>query len=525
VVSARCLEALKWAKRAVQEEASAAVGVAELVLFPLTAQRHASTLAARKVEVAVQLPPPLAAALPQPWVTTPMRITQGKVDYKFRARADAYTGSAVHAGLVASLDAAASARLARRKAAYLQATEVELIVRVAGVGAAASAGGTKGKEGRDGKESKDVGAAGAEEVLAVARFSLASLMERGSDLGETMAPLPLWAPRRSRDEIERAQAEIEAADAAAAKAAMAEAKADAAAPPDAKADAKTVGGELIAKADAKADAKAKAARAARAAVERAEKSGQLGTLQVSSEFLHALRLAERQLQARRSHVARRTVPPVPPAALVPSSPWLFSNSRGAGGMGARLGLGGAGGMGAGLGGLGSGGMPPLGYSAYEPRLDAAPPTRPPRAMPPFASFESAHHGAAFESARSGGGGGGASLPAYSEYAIRSSADAAGMGQAPLTFPRTPVASSFTAYSRRAAADADDHPSTRPRRRGTLGATLVADEAGPARERSSPSRRGGGVDGALAGDLARRPPLGLNASVVGELEDDDEGDAY
>jgi hypothetical protein len=100
-----------------------------------------------------------------------------------------------------------------------------------------------------------------------------------------------------------------------------------------------------------------------------------------------------------------------------------------------------------------------------------------------------------------------------------------MGQAPLTFPRTPVASSFTAYSRRAAADADDQPSTRPRRRGTLGATLVADEAGPARERSSPSRRGGGVDGALAGDLARRPPLGLNASVVGELEDDDEGDAY
>jgi hypothetical protein len=71
-----------------------------------------------------------------------MRITQGKVDYKFRARADAYTGSAVHAGLVASLDAAASARLARRKAAYLQATEVELVVRLAGVGAAASAGGS-----------------------------------------------------------------------------------------------------------------------------------------------------------------------------------------------------------------------------------------------------------------------------------------------------------------------------------------------------------------------------------------------
>ena len=149
--SVSCLDAMRWAKRAVDEEANVWMTIGDLALFPQTTQKHAALLAANRVEVRAMMPAALAetlAALDQQadkgakasakasapseapeaessaasasgikpaaiaYRTPTARLINGKHSFGFETpHANAHAGSAVHAALLSLLDAATSARI------------------------------------------------------------------------------------------------------------------------------------------------------------------------------------------------------------------------------------------------------------------------------------------------------------------------------------------------------------------------------------------------------------------------------
>ena len=160
-----------------------------------------------------------------------------------------------------------------------------VILMGSGAGDAAATGAAAAKARAAGGASAANAAAGKdkERLVGVARLNLLDVLERGSDL-TSLPPLPLFNKLVGSQPLTNAAA-------AAASSAAAAAAAAAAAP--------------VAKAQA-------AAAASATAVAAAEKGGQLGTLAVNTHLIHALRIAQRQLKARNSHVTLRAAPTIPP---------------------------------------------------------------------------------------------------------------------------------------------------------------------------------------------------------------------
>ena len=195
-------QALKWAKRAVDEEAQIGLRVSNVLLFPKAAQSLANSTGSRKVAVRIALPAALSETLAAdlaatdptaPWITPAARLVGGKITYDTDLpNADAHAGSAVHAALLALMDAASSARLSGEVEVEAAASEVLVQIVLLGEAAAGKAASSAGKQ------SRSASAADKEKILGVARFSLTDMLEGGQDL-EAGAPLSLWAsrPRRS----------------------------------------------------------------------------------------------------------------------------------------------------------------------------------------------------------------------------------------------------------------------------------------------------------------------------------------
>ena len=282
-VSVQCLEALRWAKRAVEEEAHFGLTVADLALAAPTAQRHASLLAARKVAVQVALPATLAETIalhaaaagagagmlatnvPRGWSTPAARLVNGRFGYKHDvAAAAAHAGSAAHA-LLALLDAAAAARLVDES--DVEAAAADVYLRVVAVSGAADAPPAAARSGGRGAAAAAAAAAaatdGKERLLGVARINLVDLLESGTDVSG------IGRSRSGRRSTRR------------------EAAVTTSRPPP---------------------------RPAWRRGRRRAGGGQVGTLTVQTSMLKALQIAHRQLVAQRAHAMRRASPAVPSAA-------------------------------------------------------------------------------------------------------------------------------------------------------------------------------------------------------------------
>ena len=333
--SVSCLDALRWAKRAVDEEAKIGLSVRELSLFPQCVQKHAALLVASRVEVRVLLPSVLAETLaaledaedddgdgeaapapaPAPallrggsaaasaeavvaYRTKAAKLTNGKHAYSFDAKeADAHAGSAVHAALLSLLDAAASARVANEPETEAAASDIlfHVVILVGDGGGGEAVRGAAAAKARSAAAKATADAAGKEKerLVGVARLNLLDLLDQDSD-AKPLSPLPLWDKATASKPLSSKLADVAAATAAATAAAAAVAKSAAA---------------------------SNATPAAPAAVKAAHSAGQLRTLAVGTSLLQALKIAQRQLKARHSHSALRAAPAVPSiAAATTSSP-------------------------------------------------------------------------------------------------------------------------------------------------------------------------------------------------------------
>ena len=285
-------QALKWAKRAVDEEAQIGLRVSNVLLFPKAAQSLANSTGSRKVAVRIALPAALSETLAAdlaatdptaPWITPAARLVGGKITYDTDLpNADAHAGSAVHAALLALMDAASSARLSGEVEVEAAASEVLVQIVLLGEAAAGKAASSAGKQ------SRSASAADKEKILGVARFSLTDMLEGGHDL-EAGAPLSLWASEAA------ALAAADEAPAAAAAAASGDKAAD---------------------------------KAAATAIAKAEAAGQLGVVAITTKMAHALKIVSRQLRARRTFDVRRAAARMGYGNTPGASPATTPSSRG-----------------------------------------------------------------------------------------------------------------------------------------------------------------------------------------------------
>lgn len=119
--SVTALEALRWAKRAVEEHLSLGFEIGELALNQLGLDRHGSALAARRAFVRLDLPYDGAPML----ATMPGKVTAGRHSFDWSGACEHDSGSRGHAGLLTALEDAAMGDEG--------AAEVQLILIAAGL--------------------------------------------------------------------------------------------------------------------------------------------------------------------------------------------------------------------------------------------------------------------------------------------------------------------------------------------------------------------------------------------------------
>ena len=133
-------------------------------------------------------PSAAAAAPPSPWTSPPFRVQAGKGPVNYTTpRAEAQAGSAVHAALLALLDAAATARQVGEGDVEMAASEV--VVQVVALGGEGAPPAARARDGAG--ASGGTGTGGREVIIGSAVLSLLELLDRAKDL-DASSPLPLW---------------------------------------------------------------------------------------------------------------------------------------------------------------------------------------------------------------------------------------------------------------------------------------------------------------------------------------------
>ena len=133
-------------------------------------------------------PSAAAATPPSPWTSPPFRVQAGKGPVNYTTpRAEAQAGSAVHAALLALLDAAATARQVGEGDVEMAASEV--VVQVVALGGEGAPPAARARDGAG--ASGGTGTGGREVIIGSAVLSLLELLDRAKDL-DASSPLPLW---------------------------------------------------------------------------------------------------------------------------------------------------------------------------------------------------------------------------------------------------------------------------------------------------------------------------------------------